>query len=54
MKKISNFKILTIPYNKKFVVSSDKTTDFKNIKINQKLRIQNEKLCKKLTKHINN
>lgn len=53
MKKISSLTILTVPYNKMFVVSSDKTTDFKNTQINKKLRTENEEFCKKLTKHIN-
>ena len=53
MKKISNLTILTVPYNKMFVVSKEKTTSFKNTQINEKLRKKNKELCKKLTKHIN-
>lgn len=53
MKQISNFTILTVPCNKKLVVSKEKTKDFKNISINKKIRKQNKELYKKVTRHIN-
>ena len=54
MTKISSLIILTIPCNKKFIVSKDKTASFKNTQINKKIRKQNKELCKKITHHINN
>ena len=52
MTKISSLTILTVPCDKIFVVSKDKTASFKNNQINEKLRKQNKELCKKITQYI--
>ena len=53
LKKKQKFDVLAVPCDKPFIVSSDKTEAFLNIKPNSEIRRQQEEMIKRLNIKLN-